>query len=271
MSLSWVGSIEKPPYVSDICIPCRDVQRYPSASYPVCCRFGFSNTTQGCGVNSTVWNYAGSVTSSRDSRGCCALFSVAHRILCLNRNPGYFLVWNIPVHTGSAMQESRSQLPRYAFHDGQVSRHRTTTCTGGAHQCCIRCVLVQLLGDPDFPVGKLTLLLLNVGFLAVALNWLKQKTQAVYRLVWSRRSRWRACGAHIWTFYRSVWPLVISGCSDLLSPCLSRCWDCSRRDQRIRCSRRLRWTEYFPTNPGSLSSDHSLWVGIYSQIIERPS
>ena len=106
MSLSWFGSIEEPPHLSDIRIPSRNIQRYPSNSHTLCRRLGFSRTVWSRSVSSAVRHHVGNITSSRDGWGCCALLSMARGILRIHRGPGYCLVWNIPAHTRSSVQKS---------------------------------------------------------------------------------------------------------------------------------------------------------------------
>lgn len=106
MSLSWFGSVKNPPQLSNICVPSRSVQRYPPNSYTLCRGLGFPKTPQNCSVNYAVWYHVGDITSSRGSWGYCTLLSMARGVLCIDRGPGYCLVWNILTHARSTAQKS---------------------------------------------------------------------------------------------------------------------------------------------------------------------
>ena len=106
MSFNRFGPVEKPIHLSDIRIPSWGVQRYPSNSHTLCRRLGFYSTTWSSSVSSAVRHHAGNITSSRVSWGCCLLLSLARGLLYIHWDPGRYLVWDIPAHTGSAVQKS---------------------------------------------------------------------------------------------------------------------------------------------------------------------
>ena len=222
MSLSWFGTVEKSPRIPDIRIPCRSVQRDPSNTHTFRRRLGFSGTTWSGSVSAAGRCHARNIASSRDSWCRCILLSLARGILYSRRDPGHCLVWSIPAHTGSTVQKSWSHLPRNILHHGQVSRHRTATPTSGAYQRRIRCMLVQFLGDLDFPLRRSALQLFDVSSLTVILSWLKLNFQVVHWLIWPHRGPGGAFRPSRRAVHRSTGSLDVLAYSNLLSSRLAR-------------------------------------------------